>query len=169
MMQTAIKYGLISSAVLSLFFGASYLLEYYFKFYSSQFIGFSGILLALSCVYFGIKKAKTKAHQGLLSLTKAIKLGLLISIFPAITFGCIHAVYTNLINPEFSETYYQEAIKNQQNTLPATDFKKKRQALQAQQQAFTNPAFKFFLLSSLVFSMGFLVSITAGLFLKQKK
>lgn len=167
MIQTVFKYGLVSSALLTILFSASFLLEDYMSFSTSEIVGYTSILVALTCVHFGIKHYKKNIKNGFVSFFKGLKIGVLITLFPALTFGTINSIYTSYINPEFSELYYKEAIEKQRNLLPAADFKKKRIALQAQQKAFDNPVFKFMLMGFTVFFIGLIVTILSSIILKR--
>ncbi len=68
-------------------------------------IGYLTILASLIFVFFGIKHYRDKQNNGVLTIGKAIVIGISISIFAAIGIAIADYIYTSAINPNFYEDY----------------------------------------------------------------
>lgn len=72
---------------------------------TSEVIGYATMIASLSFIFFGIKHFRDKVNNGTVSLGKAIGIGLLIALFPAIGIAIADFIYTSFINPDFFKEY----------------------------------------------------------------
>ncbi|MGY0390973.1 DUF4199 domain-containing protein [Bizionia sp. KMM 8389] len=168
MKKNIFKYGLYSAGLLTVLFSLAFIFETALSFSVSEIIGYISITIALSFIFFGIKTFRDEINKGLLSFLKAFKIGVLISLFPAFTFGVINVVYSNFINPNFSTEYYNDSIEKLRISLPEADFQEKLLELESQKALFENPLFNFVIMGVTVIFMGVIISIISGLILKRK-
>src|SRR5688572_15929499 len=68
-------------------------------FTTSEIIGYAGIVLATSFAYFGIRYYRDKVMGGSISFGQAMKVGLLIILFPSLAFGLFNVIYVKWIDP----------------------------------------------------------------------
>ena len=80
-----------------------------------EIIGYATMIASLSFVFFGIKHFRDKHNQGTITFGKALTIGLLIAVFPAIGTAIADFIYTTLINPDFFEDYVK-MMQEQGNT-----------------------------------------------------
>ncbi|WP_339635071.1 DUF4199 family protein, partial [Bizionia echini] len=80
MKSTVKKFGIYSSTLLIILFSFSFFIEDYMNYTISEVFGYVSIILALSVIYFGIKSYRDTINNGIISFSKALTLGLLISI-----------------------------------------------------------------------------------------
>ncbi|UPS92809.1 DUF4199 domain-containing protein [Bizionia sp. M204] len=168
MKKTVFKYGLYSSGLLILLFSASFIFEDSIDYSMSEVIGYFSIILSLLFIYFGIKFYRDTINNKTLKFSKGLKIGLLISVFTALTFGLINVVYTLFINPDFTTEYYNHSIETFRETLSDADFQAKLIELESQREIFGNPFFNFFLMALTVFVIGFIISVISSLILQRK-
>ncbi|WP_417237813.1 DUF4199 domain-containing protein [Bizionia sp.] len=168
MKSTVKKFGVYSSTLLIILFSFSFLIEDYMNYTISEVFGYVSIILALSVIYFGIKSYRDTINNKTLKFSKGFKIGLLISVFTALTFGLINVVYTSFINPDFTTEYYNHSIETFRETLSDADFQAKLIELESQREIFGNPFFNFFLMALTVFVIGFIISVISSLILQRK-
>ena len=168
MKSTVLKFGVYSSILLIIFFGISFLLEDVMNFSTSEIFGYVTIVLALSFVYFGIRNYRDAINKGAVSFGKGLKIGVLITLLSAITFGLINVVYTEVINPEFTAEYYEYSIKKHRESLPSEALKAKLIELESQKDLFKNPLVNFAIMGLTVFIIGFIISLISGFILQRK-
>lgn len=88
---------------------------------TGEVIGYATMIASLSFIFFGIKHYRDRVNSGKVSLGKAIGIGLLISLFPAIGIAIADFIYTSLINPDFFKEYV-EMMEAQGNTEPIPEW-----------------------------------------------
>lgn len=112
MKQTVLKYGLYGLAtgfvifIIHLAFGIDN-----FDYATNEILGYVSIFLSLSFIYFGIKHYRDHINDGVVSLGKAILIGLLISILVGIGIAIADFIYTKFINPSFFSDYEKALIE----------------------------------------------------------
>ncbi len=154
MKSTVLKfgsYGLIVGFViffLHLFFGIDNL-----DYKTNEILGYVSILLSLSFIFFGIKHYRDKENDGLISLGKAIKIGLLISLLVGIGIAIADFVYTKFIDPTFFDKFQQQL---------------RDQGREDEIMEITSTTAALFMLI-LVTIIGFIISLISGIILQRKK
>ncbi len=123
-----------------------------FDYSTNEILGYTSILLSLSFIFFGLKYYRDKVNNGLLSLRKAITIGILISLLVGVGIAIADFVYTEFIDPEFFERYEQMLI----------DQGKADQVVEM-----TSTTAALFMLA-LVTIIGFIISLISGLILQRK-
>lgn len=72
---------------------------------TGEIIGYATMIASLSFIFFGIKHYRDNINNGAVSLGKAIGIGLLIALFPAVGIAIADYIYTAFINPDFFKEY----------------------------------------------------------------
>ena len=73
-------------------------------------MGYVSIFLSLSFVYFGIRHYRDKVNDGIVSIGKAITIGVVISLLVGVGIGIADFIYTKFIDPNFFANYEQMLI-----------------------------------------------------------
>ncbi|MCL6274605.1 DUF4199 domain-containing protein [Muricauda sp. 2012CJ35-5] len=168
MKNTVLRYGLYGAITICVLFLTSWFLLNELPFEIQEILGYASMVISLSFVYFGMKHFRDQVNEGQLSFKKAITIGILISLITALAFGVLDVIYTELLNPEFMETYYEATIKNMRDSLPPEEFESQLKEIQAQKETFSNPLFSFALMAMTVFVIGFIISLISALVLQRK-
>lgn len=168
MKSTVKKFGIYSSTLLIILFSFSFLIEDYMNYTISEVFGYVSIILALSVIYFGIKSYRDTINNGIISFSKALTLGLLISICAAITFGLINVIYTEYINPDFINEYYAHYVEQFRENLDPAEFEEKLKELESEKELFKNPFIGFTVMALTALIIGFIISLISGLILQRK-
>jgi hypothetical protein len=80
----------------------------------------------------------------------------------------INLVYTEVINPDFTNEYYAQSIEKFRETLSEVEFQLKLKELEEQKEMFSNPLVGFSVMALTVFIIGFIISLISGLLLQRK-
>jgi len=119
---------------------------------TNEVLGYISIFLSLSFIFFGIKHYRDKVNNGLLSLGKAISIGVLISLLVGVGIAIADFVYTKFIDPEFFNRY-EDMMKAQGKAEDIMEM--------------TSTTAAIFMLV-LVTIIGFIISLISGLILQRK-
>ena len=168
MKKTVLRFGLYGAITICLLFLLTWFLLKDSNFEFSEALGYLSMVVALSFVYFGIKNYRDQENEGTISFTKGLIIGILISLITAIAFGIIDVIYITYINPDFTETYYNEAVEEMRQQLSAAEFEVKLKELEQQKALFSNSLFAFALMSGTVLVIGFIISLISALLLQRK-
>jgi hypothetical protein len=169
MKKTVLKFGLFSAITSAIIFGLALILGKNLDFKVQEILGYLSIVISLTFVFFAIKHYRDQVNNGIITLGKALVIGLLISLFAAIAFGIVDAIYMKYINPDFTDQYLAYTLENLEKTLPEEDFKIKKTEIESQMAAFSNPAMASFVMFTTVFMIGIIISLLSALILKKAK
>jgi hypothetical protein len=133
---------------------------------AQEIAGYLSIFISMIFVFMGIKQYRDQVNGGKLSFVQGLKIGTLIILIPAIAFGLLDIVYTELINPAWKEQYYNHYLE-QYKSLPAAEYEKMRSQLKAQQEMFSSPVLQFIIMSMTVFVLGMIVTVISSLTLRK--
>lgn len=107
MKSTIFKYGLYGFLVGLIIFLFHLTLGKDLSYSTNEILGYLSIFISLSFVFLGIKHYRDNVNSGVISFGKALIIGVLISVLVAIGIGIADFIYTQFINPEWFENYYQ--------------------------------------------------------------
>ncbi len=168
MKKTVIKFGLYGALTICILFLISWFLLSDLPFGTQEILGYVSMILSLGFVYLGIRHFRDKENEGRVSFKKALVIGILISLITALAFGILDVIYTEILNPDFMNEYYDATVENMRNSLPPDEFKVQLAEIEAQKQLFSSPIFSFALMASTVFVIGFIISLISALILQRK-
>jgi hypothetical protein len=133
------------------------------------YIGWINLLCPLLFVYFGIRYYRDQLNSGQLTFLKAIKIGLLITLIPAIAFALIETIFVIYIEPDFYANVMKYDLEQYRKALSPGDFAIKANELKAQLALSNQPIFNFVMMVITVFALGTITTVISGLFLMKKK
>ncbi|PRX57332.1 DUF4199 domain-containing protein [Flagellimonas meridianipacifica] len=168
MKKTVIKYGIYGAIAICGLFLVSWFVLDDLPLSTQEALGYLSMILSLSFVFFGIKHYRDKENEGKVSFKNALVIGLLISLITALVFGVLDVIYTEVLNPDFMDTYYSQTLKTMEETMPAEEFEVKKAEMDAQKELFANPLMTFLFMALTVFVIGFIVSLLSALILQRK-
>lgn len=153
MKQTVLKYGLYGLLTGFIIFTIHLIIGIdNFDYSTNEILGYVSIFLSLSFIFFGIKHYRDRVNNGIISLGKAIIIGILISVLVGIGIAIADFIYTKFINPSFFSDY-EKALTEQGK---ADEVFKMTSSIAA--------LFMF----TLVTIIGFIISLISGLILQRK-
>jgi len=120
---------------------------------TNEILGYVSIFISLSFVYFGIKYYRDRVNNGLVTISKAVAIGVLISIMVGVGIAIADFIYTKFIDPSFFADYEQMLIE---------------QGREDEIMKMTSATAALFMLV-LVTVIGFIISLLSALILQRKK
>lgn len=120
---------------------------------TNEVLGYVSIFLSLSFIYFGIKHFRDHINNGIITLGKAIQIGVIIAILVGLGIAIADFIYTKFIDPSFFLKYEQQLIE---------------QGKEDEIVKMTSTTAALFMLV-LVTIIGFIISLISGIILQRKK
>ncbi|HVX48577.1 MAG TPA: DUF4199 domain-containing protein [Chitinophagaceae bacterium] len=133
----------------------------------SEILGYVSIVLSLVFIYFGLRYYRDKHNGGTLSFGQGIKLGLLITLIPALCFGLADEIYVTWVNPHFYEQYTQQMLDNLKTTVPPNEYAAKAAGIKKQGEFFAIPGMDFLLMFTTVAAIGLVITVISTFALKR--
>ncbi len=168
MKNTVIRYGVYSAITICALALAGWFLGKNLDYSIQEVIGYTGMVVSLLFVFFGIKHFRDKENNGAVSFGKALLIGVLISLIAALAFGILDIIYIKYINPDFVTEYYAHYVEQMRTSLPEAEFQTKLAELESQKELFSNTFMNFFLMFATVLIIGFIISLISALILQRK-
>ena len=132
-------------------------------------VSWVNLLCPLIFVYFGIRYYRDRVNNGYISFLKAVKLGLLIVIIPAVSFAVIESVYVLVIDPNFYQNISLYDIEQYRKTLPPAQFALKVKEIKDQVAIDNNPLYNFVMMVLTIGALGTLATLASALLLFRRK
>ena len=152
MQSTVFKYGVYGLVTGLIIFLIHLTLGKDLSYSTNEILGYISIFISLSFVFFGIKHYRDKVNNGIVSFGKALLIGVLISLLVGLGIAVADFIYTQFINPDWFENYYQMMH----------DAGKEDEIIEM-----TSLSAGLFMLT-LVSVIGFIISLISGLILQRK-
>lgn len=152
MKNTVLKYGVFSGLTGFTIFISHLVFADYFSYSTLEVLGYISIFLSLSFIYFGIKHYRDHINNGLISLGRAVIIGLLISTLAGIGMSIADYIYTKFLNPNFFDDYNQMLIDEGRSDEVF------------EMTSIMGALFMF----AIVMVIGFMISLLSGFILKRK-
>ena len=170
MQKTVFRFGLYGIALMLVVLVPSFLI---FKdkenWEAQEILGYITIVISLLFVYFGIRHWRDNYNNGNLSFGQGLKLGTLITLFPAIAFGVLSWLEMSVMDPEFSNKYYNHYIQKIKASTPPEKLQEALQKLESEKELFANPLLQFFMMFLTVFLIGIVITVVSSLILHRKE
>ncbi len=168
MKKTIVKYGAYGAVSICALFLISWFVLDELPLSTQEVLGYLSMILSLSFVFFGIKHFRDKQNEGKITFKTALQIGIFISLIIAVVFGVLDIIYTEVLNPDFMDSYYTETLQNLEQTLSPGEFNQKKAEMESQKELFANPVMAFLFMALTVFVIGFIISLLSALILQRK-
>ena len=169
MRKTVLRFGLYGLVLMAVF---AILDFYYFEdkenWEAREVYGYATIVLSLLFVYFGIRHWRDNYNHGILRFGQGLKLGLLITLFPSVTFGFFTWLQMNVLDPEFSNKYYSYYVEKLKASTPPAEFQQALQKLESEKEMFSSPFVQFGVMFLTVFLIVIVITVVSSLILQRK-
>jgi hypothetical protein len=129
--------------------------------------GWLSMVLAMIFIFFGIKHYRDHINGGSLSFGQGMKVGLLITLGPAVLFSLFDLLYVKVLNPNWSNDYFGYQVKEVTQSTPPDQLAEKLKELEEQKVFWEQPAMLFLLMFVTVFIIGIIITIISSLTLRR--
>jgi Ca2+/Na+ antiporter len=169
MKKTVLRYGLFGlSLMVLLLFVVFLVFRNDQRWEIQEVIGYVTIVLSLIFVYSGIRHWRDNHNSGNLSFGQGLKLGTLITLFPAIGFGLFTWLQVSVLDPDFNDRYYAHYLEKVKASTPPHKLEETIQKLQAEKEMFGSPLMQFGLMFLTVFLIGIVITVISSLILQKR-
>lgn len=132
------------------------------------YIGYINIICPLLFVYFGARYYRDKVNNGSITFLKALQIGLLIVIIPALAFALVETIYVLYLDPKFYENLMAYDIAQYRKVLSPAQFALKLKEINQELKQDQNPIFNFTMMFFTIASSGVIVSLISSLLVMRR-
>ena len=168
MQNTIIKFGLYGLLTAVVLFMLALWLGQGMDYSIQEVFGYVTMVASLSFIFFGIKHYRDKVNNGIVSFSKALIIGVLISALVGLGIAIADYIYTTVINPDFATEYLEKSIATMETTFSGAELEQKKAELTQQMQDYGGSGFMAFLMFVSVVIIGFVISLICSLILQRK-
>jgi len=139
------------------------------NFEGSMLLGYTGMVVALSLIFVGIKNYRDKQSDGNITFGKALKMGLLITLIASTIYVIMWQIDYFFFIPDFFEKYSTHIIRDMKAN-GATQAQIQQQIIDNQNtgKLYRNPLFNALFTYAEILPVGIIMSLLAALILKRK-
>ena len=170
MKKIILTYGLIAGAIVTAFMAYGvYMMNSNPDYEGSMILGYTGMLVAFSFVFIGVKNYRDTQNHGVITFGKALKIGALISLIASTIYVGVWLVEYYCLYPDFMEKYSDAMIKKMNTaTMTAAEIKAKTDEIMMYKELYKNPLWVILITySEVLIPIGLLVPIISALILKR--
>lgn len=169
MQKTVFRFGLYGVVIMVVIMVATFLIFRGNEQWALQeVIGYITIVLSLLFVFLGMRHWRDNYNSGQLSFGQGLKLGTLITIFPAVAFGLFSWLEMSVLDPEFSDRYYAHYVQKMKSSTPPGELQAALQKLESEKEMFSSPIAQFGFMFLTVFMIGIIITVISSLILQRK-
>jgi hypothetical protein len=171
MRKVILTYGLIAGAIVTAFMAYGIYAFNKNPDFDGMLFGYTGMLVAFTFVFVGVKNYRDKQSNGTITFTKALKIGALISLIASTIYVGVWLIEYYCLYPDFMEKYSASAIKKlEASKMSLAEIKAKKDEINMFRDMYKNP-FLIILLTyaEVLLPVGLLVPIITALILKRPR
>lgn len=171
MKKIVIIYGLISGVIISAYMLVTMEIfkdrEDHIE--SGMLIGYTGMVIALSLIFFGVKSLRDNQFSGVITFWKATQAGLGIAFIAAIMYALSWEVSYSRMGDEFNKKMIEQYMARIDSNLPADEAEAEKKQIIQNFEDYKNPVIRFGMTLMEIFPVGILITlISAGLLRKKE-
>ncbi len=171
MKKVILTYGLIAGAIVAAFMVcSSYGCVSNGNYEASMLLGYTGMIVAFSFVFIGIKNYRDKQNDGVITFGQALKIGALISLIASTVYVGVWLIEYYCFFPDFMEKYAAGSLKKiNAMGLSAAEVKSKTAEIMMYKNLYKSPIWVILLTyGEVLFPIGLFVPLISALILKRK-
>ncbi len=171
MKKVVLTYGLIAGAIVAAFmiYGTLTFINNT-DYEGSMWLGYTGMLVAFSFVFIGIKNYRDKQNDGVITFGKALKIGALISLIASTVYVGVWLIEYYCFFPDFMDKYCEAMLKKMDKaTMTAAEIKAKTDEMMMYKEMYKSPIMVIlWTYAEVLIPIGLLVPLISALILKRK-
>ncbi len=169
-LRYAFIYGALASVVLAAFIAVTGLLHHQVKWVATLAFGYSVMLVAMSFIFVGVKRYRDIEGGGIISVWRALGLGLLIALIACIAYALIWELYLAATNYRFMDEYIAATLAHARASgkSPA-EIARMTAEFDAMRAMYANPLIRMAMTMMEVGPVGLIVAIVSGLLLRNPR
>jgi len=170
MRKTILVYGLISGAIAAVLMFSTVTFAENISFDYGEYIGYAGIILSFTLVFFGIKSYRDRIGNGSITFGKAFMIGLLIAVISSLCYVIAWLVLYYTIYSDFWPHYAAYVIdKMKASGASQQEMDATMEQMKHYNEMYKNPFINAALTFTEPFPLGLLIALISALILKRKE
>ena len=140
-------------------------------FEGGELVGYLGMIIALSTIFFGIKSYRDTSLGGVITFGKALLLGVLITLVASAIYVINWEIYFSVNGADFADEYFESSIeKVKASGVPEPELKDKIQEMEDMKNLYTNNTlFRVVMTFIEIFPVGLAISLISAGILRRKE
>ena len=164
MKKNVLVFGLISGVLISIWM----LVSIAFSFHS-MLLGYTGMVLALSLVFVGVKNYRDKHSGGIISFGKAFQMGLYIALTASTVYVIAWLIDYYVFIPDFMDKYSAECLRAaESNGATPAEMKDEIAEIAKMKQLYQSPVMVVLFTYLEILPVALIVPLVTALLLKRK-
>ena len=166
MLRSALIFGSLAgtATILSMILG----MEFGGKGAGSQTVGFLIMFIALSLIFFGVKRYRDIEQGGVIKFTKALGLGVSMAAIAGVAYVIIWEVYLAIAGHDFYTEYFDSLIAKQEaQGIIGAELETWIAENEGWKDALQNPLIRMPITFTEIFPIGFLVALVSAAILRK--
>lgn len=170
MKKNILIFGLISGLISSSMLIAMTVICYNSgKVEGNMWLGFTFMLIAFSFVFVGVKNYRDNFNGGVISVAKALKIGLIITLIAATFYVIVWLICYYLFIPDFMDKFTELTIRNlKEKTTDPVKLKEEIEGVEFYKEMYKTPFGVVLLTYMEILPLGLVISLIASLILRRK-
>lgn len=170
MKKNVLVFGLIAGFIVSCMMVYSVTMCYNREdFDGSMVLGYTGMLLAFSMIFVGVKNFRDKYNNGVITFGKAFKIGLYISLVASTMYMLVWLVEYYVFVPDFMDKYSAHVLrKAQSDGASQQELQQKAAELAKNTEMYKNPLVVILFTYLEILPVGIVVALISAAILKRK-
>ena len=164
MQNPILRFGIIGGIVLVILGQIQWFFYESISYNFAQVLGYLSITIALTSIYFAVRKYRDEIGNGFISFGKAFQVGALTALIPSV-FMFLSTVFFYLTK---GDEFKQWAMAELEKSMTTAEFAAMTEQIQANQALYENPYFQGLIMFLTVLILGLIISVITAFVLKKE-
>lgn len=175
MKKTILVFGLIAGALVSILMIINMTLweNGIINLDNGEYLGYTGMVIAFSMVFFGVKSYRDNYAEGIISFGKGVQVGLLITLVASLMYVVSWEIYYQAkpgIQKLFMEQYTEHTLsKMHEKNASAEEIDSALQELKDWSEMYKNPFFRYAIALLEISPVGILITLLSATLFRRKE
>ena len=170
MIGIALTYGLIAGLVTISSIIASMVFASTQGSSGSEWLGYLIMILALSLIFFGVKRRRDRDLGGVIRFMPAFLAGLTITLVASLIYVAVWEIYLAMTDFSFITNYTAALIEEKNSAgLSAENLERELETIRAMASQYTNPLFRLPITFSEIFPVGLIIALISAAILRNPR
>lgn len=139
------------------------------EFESNDTLGYAGMIIAFSFIFFGIKNYRDKQNEGIITFGQAFKMGFLMALVASTMYVGVWLIHYNFFVPEFIDSYSQHVLYEAKlKGLTEGELEQKALEMAQLKEMYKNPLFIILISYGEVLPIATVIALISAVILKRK-
>ncbi len=136
----------------------------------SVWLGYAIMIVALSMIFFGVKRYRDRELGGVIKFVPAFLMGLAIAVVAGVIYVLVWEVYMEATNHAYFDAYMNAYVEGEKaKGLAGADLDKLIAEMNALKAQYANPLFRVAITFSEIFPVGFVIALISAALLRMPK